>query len=366
MPIYQMNRVRLSYSRMFTVTDKLVSYSEAIYQATEQAMENDPNVFVYGLGVDDSKGMYGTTKDLHLKFGKDRCFDTPISEDSMTGFGIGAALAGMRPIHVHQRMDFLLLCMNQLINLASKMSYVSAGEYKLPLVIRAIIGRSWGQGAQHSQSFHSFFMHVPGIKVVAPSTPYDAKGALMSAINDNNPTIFLEHRMLYQNVGQVPSEAYTVDFNKARILSEGNDVTIVAISHMVVESLRARDLLIQKGIKAEVIDPVSLSPLDIDTIHNSVLKTKKIVVVDTSWITAGTGSEIIASLSEKNSGSSPFKYKRMGYEESPCPTTKSLENLFYPDSVSIAKTCYNLCVGKNNWEPDYVEPKELKEFRGPF
>ena len=293
----------------------------------------------------------------HLKVNKDK--EYPNSPSGMPG------VQTLMPVMLNHVNDGKLT-LNQLINLASKMSYVSAGEYKLPLVIRAIIGRSWGQGAQHSQSFHSFFMHVPGIKVIAPSTPYDAKGALISAINDNNPTIFLEHRMLYQNVGQVPSEPYTVDFNKARILSKGNDVTIVAISHMVVDSLRARDLLIQKGIKAEVIDPVSLSPLDIDTIYNSVLKTKKIVVVDTSWISAGTGSEIIASLSEKNSGSSPFKYKRMGYEESPCPTTKSLENLFYPDSVSIAKTCYNLCAGKNNWEPDYVEPKELKEFRGPF
>jgi pyruvate dehydrogenase E1 component beta subunit len=351
---------------MYFVKSKLITYADALYQATDQMMSMNSDVFVYGLGVDDDKGMYGTTKDLHKKYGNNRCFDTPISEDAMTGFGVGAALAGMRPIHVHQRMDFLLLCMNQLVNLASKMSYISGGEYNVPLVIRAIIGRSWGQGAQHSQSFHSYFMHTPGIKVVAPSTPHDAKGCLISAIEDNNPTIFLEHRMLYQNKGQVPKDIYRVNFNKARILSKGDDITIIAISHMVVEALRAKDLLLEQHLNAEVIDPVSLSPLDIDTIISSVTKTGKLLVVDTSWTTAGAGSEIISSIAEKFMGKMSIKCLRMGYTESPCPTTKILENLFYPDSVSIAKNCYKLCTDKEDWNPKQSEAAEIKEFKGPF
>ena len=177
---------------------RVLSYAEALYEATRQEMERNPDVFVFGLGVDDPKGMYGTTMDLHRLFGPERNFDTPLSEDAMTGVAIGAALAGKRPIHVHQRMDFLLLCMNQLVNIAAKTSYVFAGAACVPIVVRAIIGRSWGQGAQHSQALYSHFMHVPGLKVVAPTTPHDAKGCMIAAIRDNNPVVFVEHRMLYR------------------------------------------------------------------------------------------------------------------------------------------------------------------------
>jgi len=164
-----------------------ITYGQAILEATRQAMEEDPAVFVLGLGVDDPKGIFGTTLDLHKQFGPERSFDTPLAEDAMTGLCVGAAMAGLRPIHVHQRMDFILLAMNQLVNMAAKMRYSFGGAYKVPMVVRAVIGRSWGQGPQHSQSFHSYFMHVPGLKVMAPATPYDAKGALIAAIRDDNP-----------------------------------------------------------------------------------------------------------------------------------------------------------------------------------
>lgn len=343
-----------------------MNYAAALYEATRSEMERDPFVFVYGLGVDDPKGMYGTTLDLHKDFGPDRCFDTPLAEDAMTGIGIGAAIAGMRPIHIHQRMDFLLLCMNQLVNMAAKMSYMTDGAVNVPLVVRAIIGRSWGQGAQHSQSLHSYFMHVPGLKVFAPTTPHDAKGCMTAAIRDNNPVIFVEHRLLYGNTGIVPEEEYETPFGAARILAPGDDITIVGISHMVVEVLRAKHLLEQAGISAEVIDPVSLAPLDIDTIAASVSKTGHLMVVDTSWLACGAGSEIVAQVVERLQGKREIRVARLGYQPTPCPTTRALEDLYYPNAQSISLRAHELLGRTDNWQPEPVEAEEIAEFRGPF
>lgn len=345
---------------------RTLTYAQALYEGVRQEMELDPSVFIFGLGVDDARGMYGTTADLHKVFGADRNFDTPLSEDAMTGVAIGAALAGMRPIHVHQRMDFLLLCMNQIVNLAAKSSYMFSGAVSVPIVERAIIGRSWGQGAQHSQAFHSYFMHVPGLKVVAPSTPHDAKGCMIAAIRDNNPVILMEHRMLYQNAGIVSEEPFAITFGQARTLTQGDDVTIVAISHMVVEALRAKHLLEQVGIAAEVIDPVSLAPLDIDTIAASVERTGRVLIVDNSWTVCGASSEILAQLLERLQTRRAFKAARLGYAPTPCPTTKPLENLFYPTATSIAETAYALVKNERDWKPAAVEAKEIAEFKGPF
>ena len=343
-----------------------ITYADALYAAVCQEMERDPEVFVFGLGVDDPKGMYGTTLDLHKKFGSNRNFDTPLSEDAMTGVAVGAALAGMRPIHVHQRMDFLLLCMNQLVNMAAKFSYMFGGHYKVPLVVRGIIGRSWGQGAQHSQAFHSYFMHIPGLKVFAPTTPYDAKGALVSAIRDNNPVVFMEHRMLYRHTGIVPDHLYEVPFGQARILSKGSDITIVGISHMVVECLRASYLIRDRGISAEIIDPVSLAPLDIDTIVESVKKTGRLLVVDNGWLQCGASSEIISRLVE-TLGVNTIQIARMGYLETPCPTTRTLENVYYPNSRTISIRANEMVHGSGDlWDPGYEESQEISEFKGPF
>ena len=322
-----------------------LTYGEALFEAVYQEMKVDKNVFVFGLGVDDVKGMYGTTKDLHKIFGSSRNFDTPLSEDGMTRVAIGAALAGLRPIHVHQRMDFLLLCMNQLINVAAKTSYCFGGKFSVPLVVRAIIGRSWGQGAQHSQALHSYFMHVPGIKVAAPVTPHDAKGCMITAIRDNNPVIFVEHRMLYKNKGVVPENIYEVPFGKARVLTSGRDLTIVAISHVVVEAIRAYKALAGIDIGVEIIDPVTLTPIDKNTILESVRKTKKLLVVDNGWICAGAGAEIVAQVTESLSSKESILVKRMGFTATPCPTTKVLENEFYPTANSIAKEAYQMVTG---------------------
>ena len=342
---------------------KEINYGEAIYEGCYQEMEKDDSVFVYGLGVDDPKGHYGTSKDLHKTFGSKRSFDMPLSEDAMTGVGIGAALAGLRPIYVHQRMDFLLLCMSQLVNMAAKIRYMSSGQHSVPLVVRAAIGRSWGQGAQHSQSFHSYFMHVPGIKVVAPTTPHDAKGCLIASIRDNNPVIFLEHRMLYSNTGYVPSETYEVEFGKGRVLVEGTDITLVGVSYTVTDCLRAALALKKIGISAEVIDPVSLSPIDYEIIRKSANKTKKVLVVDNGWITCGFSSEIIADLGINCSN---LNLDRMGYLESPCPTTKVLEDAFYPSPESVAIKANEMCDGDKDWKPEKIFRDEIRSFKGPF
>lgn len=347
--------------------ERLLTCAEALREATEQEMARDPSVLVMGQGVDDFRGIYGTTKGLLERFGPERVFDTPLAEDGMTGVAIGAAMAGLRPIQVHIRMDFLLLCMNQLINIAAKSSYMFGGAVSVPLVVRCVIGRSWGQGAQHSQGLHALFMHVPGLKVVAPSTPYDAKGLLIEAIRDDNPVIFVEHRMVHALKGHVPPESYTVPFGRARVLEEGTDITLVGISHMAVECLRAARCLAQRGIRAEVIDPVSLSPLDLETILASVHKTGRLLVVDTAWTLCGASAEILAQVAERMQGESPIKMARMGYAPVPCPTTRVLEDLFYPNPQTIAATAARLVFGDQcNWIPEKMEAPELTQFKGPF
>jgi pyruvate dehydrogenase E1 component beta subunit len=348
-------------------TPRTLTYSEALHEAIEQEMARDKSVFIMGQGIDDCKGMFGTTTGLIDKFGPDRIFDTPLAEEGMTGIAIGAAMAGMRPIHTHIRMDFMLLAMNQLINIAAKSHYMYGGSVSIPMVIRSVIGRSWGQGSQHSQGLHSLFMHIPGLRVVAPTTPYDAKGALIASIRENNPVIFVEHRMLYSLKGHVPQDSYSVPLGKSRILSKGDDVTIVGISHAVVECMRAKACLDEAGISAEVIDPIWLSPLDIDTIADSVERTGILIVVDSGWTTAGASSEIVAAVGERLQDKTHFKFKRMGFAPVPCPTTKNLERLFYPDAAEISSTAYSLVRGSHeSWKPEIDVAIEISEFKGPF
>jgi pyruvate/2-oxoglutarate/acetoin dehydrogenase E1 component len=345
----------------------LTTYVDALRDAVAQEMRLDPSVHVFGLDVDDHKAIQGSTRGLLDEFGSERVFTTPLSEDAMTGIAIGAAMAGLRPVHVHIRNDFLMLCMNQLVNIAAKASYMYGGATRVPLVVRSMIGKSWGQGAQHSQNLSSMFMHVPGLKVVLPSNAYDAKGCLIAAIRDDNPVIFTEHRLLYFTEAPVPEEPYEVPFGEARVCGEGSDVTLVGISNMVLECLRARELLHDAGISAEVIDPISLVPLDIETIAASVEKTKNLVVVDNAWLTSGASAEIVARLAE-TIGLQGVKIRRMGYAPTTCPTTPWLENHFYPNPVTIAQETCALLKPGSSWAPD-PERAELAyqvQFRGPF
>jgi len=347
--------------------ERIVTYAEALREATEQEMARDDRVFVFGIGVDDFKGTYGTTKGLVERFGHDRTFDTPLSEDAMTGVAIGAAFAGLRPIHVHIRMDFLMLAMNQIVNIASKARYMYGGSVSVPIVVRSVIGKSWGQGAQHSQGLHAFFMHVPGLKVVAPVTPYDAKGTLAASIRDDDPVIFVEHRLLHQERGHVPPEPYATPLGKARVLAEGRDVTLVGVSYMAVECLRARHYLKQTGIEAEVIDPITLAPLDAEAIVASSRKTGAALVVDTGWTACGASAEILARVAESTLGEG-LRLRRMGFAPVTCPPSKPLENLFYPDAIRIAREAAALLRGDSgkSWEPAPDASLAPVEFRGPF
>ncbi|NKB57016.1 MAG: alpha-ketoacid dehydrogenase subunit beta [Alphaproteobacteria bacterium] len=348
-------------------TDRVVTYVDALLEGMAQEMRLDDDVFVFGLDVDDHKGIQGSTLGLVDEFGADRVFTTPLSEDAMTGVAIGAAIAGMRPVHVHIRMDFLMLCMNQLVNMASKSHYMYDGQVTVPMVVRAMIGKSWGQGAQHSQGLHSLLMHIPGLKVVAPSNAYDAKGCLTTAIRDNNPVIFVEHRLLYYTDAYVPEESYTVPFGRARTVREGGDITIVGVSNMLVECLRAQELLSEEGISAEVIDPVSLVPLDIETITASAARTGRLLVVDNAWTNCGASAEIVAGVMERTDR--PIMARRMGYAPTTCPTTPVLEDEFYPNPVTIAEKAHAMVrPHAADWRPD---PERAKlayqaQFRGPF
>ncbi len=346
--------------------ERILTQAEAIREALEQEMALDSSVVCFGLDVDDHKALYGTTRGLPERFGPGRCFGTPLSEDAMTGVAVGMALAGLRPVHVHIRMDFLLLAMNQLVNIAAKSRYMFGGQVSVPIVVRSIIGRSWGQGAQHSQGLHGMFMHVPGLKVVAPTTPYDAKGCLIQAIRDNDPVMYVEHRMLHFQKGHVPEEPYALPLGRARVLRPGEDVTLVGISYMAVECLRAARHLEQVGLSAEVIDPVTLSPLDMETILSSVRKTGRLLVVDNSWTFAGASGEIAAQAHERLQDERPPRVARMGYAPAPCPTAKNLENLYYPTGETVAARAYTLVTGREDWSPEAAGAPEIVEFKGPF
>jgi pyruvate dehydrogenase E1 component beta subunit len=347
---------------------RLLTYVDALREAVLQEMQRDPRVFLFGLDVDDHKAIQGSTRGLVDYFGPDRVFGTPLSEDAMTGIAIGAAMAGMRPIHVHIRMDFLMLCMNQLVNIAAKSRYMYDGQVQVPLVVRCMIGKSWGQGAQHSQGLHAMFMHVPGLKVVAPSNAYDAKGCMIAAIRDNNPVIFVEHRLLYSTDAFVPHQPYEVAFGKARVCANGHDITVVGISNMLVECMHAHELLVDIGINAEVIDPISLVPLDMETIVKSVRRTGRLLVVDNAWTNCGASAEIVARVAEQTDGK-PLQFRRMGYAPTTCPTTPVLEREFYPDPAKIAQTAFTMVrPGASAWQPNPERAKLAYQvkFRGPF
>jgi len=314
-----------------------IKYFEAIREAIDLSMQNDPSVYVMGLGVPDPKGIFGTTIGLQNKYGSQRVMDMPCSENGMTGVAIGSALVGMRPIMTHQRVDFAILAMEQIVNQAAKWHYMFAGQLNVPLVIRLIIGRGWGQGPQHSQSLESWFAHIPGLKVVMPTTPYDAKGLLISSIEDNNPVIFIEHRWLHTISGHVPEKMYRVPIGKPKIVRKGNDITIVATSLMTIEALRAQEFLVGIGIETEVIDLRTLRPLDDTPIISSVKKTGRLLVVDNGWKSFGIGAEIVARVTEKGFSHLLTAPQRIGLPEVPTPTSPALTNHFYPHVEDIIR-----------------------------
>lgn len=331
---------------------RTLSYAQAVGEAVEQEMRRDDLVVVLGTGGESSESSLGMTKDLNETFGPERVMCTPVSGDAMVGVAVGMALAGLRPVHVFSRMDLLLLAMNQIVNVAAKVRYLSGGTLSAPVVIRAVIGAGVGRGPQGSQALHSLFMHVPGLKVVAPSTPYDAKGILTQAIRDPDPVLFVEHRLLHARTGEVPEESYVLPLGKARIAAVGDDITLVGISIMTGECLRAREALREVGIGAEVIDCLSLRPLDIATIAGSVEKTGRLLVVDPGWESCGASAEILARLAELFRGNTPPTLRRMAAAPVHYPASRTLEDACYPDAASIASRAHSIVRGDGvRWMP---------------
>jgi acetoin:2,6-dichlorophenolindophenol oxidoreductase subunit beta len=348
-----------------------IKYSDAILEATDYKLNTDSSVMVVGLGVPDPKGIFGTTSGLQEKYGDSRVMDMPLSENGMTGIIIGASLNGYRPILTHQRVEFALLSIEQIVNQAAKWFYMNAGQQNVPIVIRMIIGRGWGQGAQHSQSLESWFAHIPGLKVVMPSNAYDAKGLLISSIEDNNPVIFLEHRWLHNTIDTVPLEVFRVPIGKAKVMREGLDISIISHSYMVLESLRCAEVLADHGISVEVIDLRTIRPLDSETILNSVKKTRRLIAVDNGWAHFGVSAEIVSLVVENNFDSLLCAPQRIGMNDSPSPSSRSLTKHFYPRAINIAEIICEMLkkdLDINTLFPLTGLPLDVPDptFRGPF
>lgn len=321
---------------------RVLGYAQAVNEALEIALKQDTSVFVFGQGVDDPTAMFGVTKDLQDKFGEKRVFDSPLSEEGMMGMSVGAAMNGLRPVFMHNRPDFILLAFNQLVTHAAKMHYMDNGLTKVPMVVWAAIGRGWGSGAQHSQAIQGLLIGVPGLKIVMPSTPYDAKGLMLSAILDNNPVLVFEHRWLMKKDGIVPEGFYRVPLGKGICRRRGKDVTIVGASHALELGLQAANKLAAEGIDAEVIDLRTIKPLDEEIIYESLKKTGRLVVVDTGWAMGGVCAEIGCLAAEKWFDSLKAPVRRIGLPDIPHPAGYTLEQFFYPDVKRISQTIREL------------------------
>ncbi len=317
------------------MTRKL-SYSLAINEALHQMMDEDERVFVIGQGVKSPWYVGNTTRNLLSRFGSRKVIDTPVSENAMTGAAVGAAIAGMRPVAVYPRMDFMMYAFDPIINEAANWCYMSGGKGSVPVIIWDIINRGGEQAAQHSQAIHAMFAHTPGLKIVMPSTPHDAKGLMIAAIRDDNPVIYIDDRWLYGLKEEVPEEIYEVPIGKGIIRKEGKDITLVSSSYMVVESMKASEVLQKNGVSVEVIDLRTIKPVDEKLIFNSVKKTGRLVVVDGGWKFCGYAAELSVLVTEH-----AFKYlkapiKRITLPDVPAPASHSLEKAYYPTHEQIA------------------------------
>ncbi|MGE3149321.1 MAG: alpha-ketoacid dehydrogenase subunit beta [Pseudorhodoplanes sp.] len=340
-----------------------LKYREALSEGLVQAMERDPSIFVTGIAVDYSSGMFGSTTEALQKFGPSRVFDAPAMENALAGVAIGAAAMGKRPVIVHPRADFMFLAMDQLINLAAKWKYMFGGAAgSVPVVVRAIIGRGWGQGATHSQSLQSIFAHFPGIAVAMPASPADAKGLTTAALAADHPTIILEYRSLYENVGDVDANYYCAPIGQARVVREGSDLTIVATSQMVSEAMIAADALQAQNIDAEIIDPRSIRPLDEMTLLASIRKTGRLIVADTSWELCGFASEVAALAAEKAFPALKAGVRRITLADCPAPVSRPLEDAFYPKASTIAAVALAMFGGTGKFE----SIDQIDSFKGPY
>jgi acetoin:2,6-dichlorophenolindophenol oxidoreductase subunit beta len=343
-----------------------ITYRDAINRAMKEEMRRDPSVFVYGIDVADHKGTFGSCLGLAEEFGPERCFSSALCEEGMTGFGMGAAINGLRPIHVHMRVDFLILAMNQLVNMISSSSYGSCGSTKVPMVIRAVIGRGWGQSWQHSKTLFSWFSHVPGLKVIVPARPCDALGMLKAAIRYDGPVLMIEHRWLYDAVGPMESTE-PASLSGCHVIRQGKDLSVLAISWMNVEAMKAAEVMQRKhGVSLEVIDVRSLNPFDAETVANSVNHTGRLIVADYDWIHCGFSAEVAAQVYARCVGKLKAPIDRLGFADAHCPCTRPLENAYYASAVDIIRASEK----QLGLRPADLSDEEFysyeRKFKGPF
>ena len=348
-----------------------LKYTQAVQEAMRIAMSMDESVICCGLGVDDPKRIFGTTAGLVEEFGSQRVFDTPTSENAMTGIGIGAAQLGIKPVMVHQRLDFFLLAMDQLVNNAAKWRYMFGGAASAGITIRLVVGQGWGQGPTHSQNLHAWFAHIPGLRIVIPTRPYDAKGLLLTSIFDPDPVIFIEHRWLHGTVGEVPEEAYRIPFGRAKRLAEGGDLTIVSTSYLTIEAHHAVKYLRGKDIAVDLLDLRCVSPIDWDAILASVEKTGRLLVVDSANMTASIAGEIIARVCIDAFRALRQAPRRLTFPDVPSPSSPGLTRFFYPrveDIVRIAGEMTGHVLDGRDIRLDRDVPRDIPGdwFKGPF
>lgn len=318
-----------------TKTQRNLSYSLAINEALHQMMAKDASVFLIGQGVKSPWYVGNTAKGLLERFGAARVIDTPVSENGITGAAVGAAVVGMKPVVVHPRMDFMFYAFDPIINEAANWHYMNGGRVNVPVVFWGIINRRGEQAAQHSQAIHAMFAHVPGLKVVMPATPYDAKGLMIASIQDPNPVVFVDERMLYGLEEPVPEEIYSVEIGKGVIRRVGQDLTVVAVSLMVHEAVKAADELSLEGVTVEVIDLRTVKPLDRKLILDSVNKTGRLVIADVGWQSFGVSAEISALVVEESFGVLKAPVARVALPDCPAPASKVLEDAYYPKAKDI-------------------------------
>lgn len=327
-----------------------MKFFEAINNALILSMKKDKKVICFGLGVNDPKRIFNTTNNLVELFGEERVFDVPTSENSLTGIGVGCSILGFKTIMIHQRLDFFLLAMDQLVNSAAKWSFMFGNKDKVPITIRLILGRGWGQGPTHSQNLQTWFAHIPGLKVVVPSNPYDAKGLLISSIFDKNPVIFLEHRWLHNSTSKnkIPKKFYKIDIGSAKVIEKGEDLTIIASSYMVNNALKINSILKKNNIFAEIIDLRSLKPIDWKTIIKSVKKTKKVLLLETTNKFCSISSEIVSYICENIFYELKLPPKIIALPDMPEPTSYFLTKYYYPSMQDILTTIFSFLGKKIN------------------
>ena len=347
-------------------------FSACINEAIEYSMIQDNRMICFGLGVTDPKAIFGTTKDLEKKFGSNRVFDMPTSENAMTGVSIGASLDGIRSVVSHQRLDFFLLAMDQLVNGAAKYHYMYGSTLSVPITIRLIIGRGWGQGPTHSQNLQAWFAHIPGLKVVMPTTPNDAKNLLISSIFDPNPVIFLEHRWLHDSEGEVSKSVEIEKPIRSKVIREGNDITVVSMSYMTIETIHAANFLQKElNINIEIIDLRSIKPIDWNPLISSIKKTGKLLVVDSGFTTGSVAGEIIANLTINYFNLFKAAPLRLAMPDVPEPTSYELTKNFYVSAKDIASVISINLINNNNIVQEKFKVQEPHDvpgewFKGPF